>query len=63
MAQIAEIKEDENEEQDEDGKEGEEFNVRKYLDTQCERMLKIIQKKDKEAFLDVFQDYPEDLEE
>ena len=26
-------------------------------------MLKIIQKKDKEAFLDLFQDYPEDLDE
>jgi len=26
-------------------------------------MLKAIQKKDKEGFLDIFQDYPEDIDE
>jgi hypothetical protein len=26
-------------------------------------MLKAIQKKDKETFLDIFQDYPEDIDE
>jgi hypothetical protein len=39
------------------------FNVRKYLDQECEKMLKEIQKKNYEAFLDIFQDYPEDIEE
>lgn len=58
--QMGAVKEEENEEEEE---REEDFNVRKYLDAECEKMLKEIQKKDKLAFLDIFQDYPEDIEE
>lgn len=60
--EMGEVKEADNEEDDQDD-EQKEFNVRKYLDSECEKMLKAIQKKDKEGFLDIFQDYPEDIDE
>jgi hypothetical protein len=37
--------------------------VRKYLDSECEKMLKDIQKKNLNGFLDIFQDYPENIDE
>lgn len=42
--QMGAVKEEENEEEEE---REEDFNVRKYLDAECEKMLKEIQKKDK----------------
>jgi hypothetical protein len=56
---MAPVNEADNEDEDAD----QEFNPRKYLDAECEKMLKDIQRKDKQAFLDIFQDYPEDIDE
>ena len=40
-----------------------EFNVRKYLDDECEKMLKEIQKGNMNQFLQIFQDYPDNVQE
>ena len=33
------------------------------MDLECERLLKAINSKDYDLFLDIFQDFPEDIEE
>lgn len=39
------------------------FSVRKYLDSECERMLKEIQKKNMQGFRSIFEEIPEDVPE
>lgn len=53
MDAIEEVKENETEEA------SGQFSVRKYLDSECELMLKAIQRCDLDGFLDIFQDFPE----
>ena len=53
---IQEIKEEDQEEDEE-----QHFNTRKYLDQECEKMLKEIQHNNKQGFLEIFQDYPENI--
>lgn len=43
--------------------EDKEFNVRKYLDNECEKMLKEIQKKNLEGFRMIFEEMPDDVPE
>ena len=38
--------------------EDENFSVRKYLDTECERMLKEIQRKNFVGFINIFEEIP-----
>lgn len=57
MDSICEEKEAEADEEN-DSEEETEFNIRKYLDQECEKMLKEIQRKNYDQFLDIFQDLP-----
>jgi hypothetical protein len=57
MDSIREEKEAEVDEEN-DSEEETEFNIRKYLDQECEKMLKEIQRKNYDQFLDIFQDLP-----
>lgn len=55
---MEEVKEKVEEEEEESN-----FSVRKYLDKECEKMLKDIQKKNMQGFREVFEELPDDVPE
>lgn len=60
LNRIEEQEEGDGEESDNSDTPKKKFDVRKYMDAECEKMLKLVQKGKWEAVVKVLEDYPED---